>query len=127
MVRRTPAAVIVGDSRVGADVSPGQLLQPLVQGGHVGLDGHDVVRAAGDDQLSGVGLYVHRIDGDDRAGQVREGRQEIADRWDLVRLRRDSDLSEDGSDAMGQRGDQVRRFRVLVACAADGLTIDRDH
>jgi len=91
------------------------------------LDGHHVVRPAAGDDLRGVVLRVHRVDRDDRPGQVSERLQQVPHRGDLVRFRGDGGLPEDCADAMRQRRDQVRGLPVPVFGAADGLAVDRDH
>jgi len=65
-----PAAVIRAYGRERGDGGPGQLLQPLVQGQHVALDGHHVVRLPADDGLGGVTLRVQGVNGDDGDGQA---------------------------------------------------------
>ena len=56
-----PAAVVRAHGRYGGDGSPGQLPELPVQGRHVALDGHHVVRVAGEDGLRGVVLRVQRV------------------------------------------------------------------
>jgi len=70
---------------------------------------------------------VHRVDRDDRPGQVGERPQQVSHRGDLVRLRVHGDLAGDRADAVRQRRDQVRGLPGLVLRAADRLAVDRDH
>lgn len=77
-------------------------MPPLVAAGRflsvglVRLHAEDVVSAGVEDRLRGVGLGVHGVDGDHRAGQV-ETVQEVLHRWDLVALRGHRDLPEHGA------------------------------
>ena len=91
------------------------------------LNGHHVVGAAAEDDLRGVMLGVHRVDRQDRAGQVGERLQQLPDRGNLVRLLIHGDLAEDGADAVGQCCDQMRGLPGLVLRTTDGLTVDGDH
>jgi hypothetical protein len=85
--------------RDSGDGGPGQLLQLLVQGGHVALDGHDVIRAPAEDDLCGVALRVHCVDRDNGGGEAGERFQQVAHRGDLVGLRVHGGLPEDRPDA----------------------------
>ena len=67
---------------------------------------------------------MHRVDRDDRPGQVGERLQQVPDGGDLVGLRIHGDLAEDRADAVRQGRDQVRGLPVLVLRAADGLAVD---
>jgi hypothetical protein len=60
-------------------------------------------------------------------GQAGERFEQVPDGGDLVRLRGDGGLPEDGADAVRQRRDQMRGLPVLVLGAADCLAADRDH
>ena len=61
MVRRARRPWTGAPGRDGGDRGPGKLPELLVQGGHVGFDGHYVVRPAGEDHLRRVSLRVHCI------------------------------------------------------------------
>jgi len=91
------------------------------------LDGHHVVRPAGEDRLRGVSLRVHCVDRQDYPGQVSERLQQVPHRGDLVGLLVHGDLAEDRADAVRQGRDQVRGLAALALRAADGLAVDRDH
>ena len=70
------------------------------------LDGEQEMRAA-PGQVGGVAtLGVHRIGCDDRAGDVYAVQQEREHR-DLVRLRADFDLAQDGTMSMIEGSQQV--------------------
>ena len=57
-------------------------------------------------------LRVHRVDREDRPGQVGERLQELPHCRNLVRLLIHGDLAEDRADAVRQCCDQVRRLRL---------------
>ena len=48
------------------------------------LDGHHVIGAPAEDGLRGVMLRVHRVDREDRPGQVGERLQQLPHRGDLI-------------------------------------------
>jgi hypothetical protein len=91
------------------------------------LDDHHVIRAPAEDDLRGIAQRVHRVDRDDRPGQVSERLQQVPHRGDLVRFRVHGGLPEDCADAVRQRGGQVRGLSVTVLRAADRLAVDRYH
>jgi hypothetical protein len=90
------------------------------------LDGHHVVRLAGEDRTRGVMLRMHCVDRQDCPGQVSERLQQLPYRGDLIALLVHGDLAEDRADAVRQGRDQVRRLTALALRSADGLAVDRD-
>ena len=90
------------------------------------LDGHHVVSATAEDGLRGVMLGVHRVEREDRPGQVGERRQQLPHRGDLVRLLVRRDLAQDRADPVRQGSDQVRGLPGHAPRAADGLAVDGD-
>lgn len=57
----------------GGHIGPGQVLELVVQGGHVGFHGEHVIPARGGDECGGVGLGVHRIHRHRHPGQLQPG------------------------------------------------------
>jgi hypothetical protein len=74
-----------------------------------------------------VVLRVQRVDRDDRPGQVSERFQQFPDGGDLVRLRGHGDLAEDRAGAVREGRDQVRGLPGCVLGTADGFSVDGDH
>ncbi len=76
--------------------------------------GEHVVAAGADDEFGGVGLGVHRVQGQDRPGQVQDP-QRGSHGGDLIGFRGDGDLARRSSDLgvlVGQPlGDRRERAR----------------
>ena len=92
------------------------------------LDRNDAVTAAGDDLLDDVFLAAHRVDRDERVGQV-DLIQELRDGRDLVGFgvgghltQRDALLAGPGADDV-----QVAEAFGLVVRSAAGLAVDSDE
>lgn len=71
----------------------------------------------------GLGLAVHRVGGDDRVGDVHPFKQ-VPQRGISLLFAAVASWREDGSGALVERGDQVRRAAV-AAGAAHRLAVDR--
>jgi hypothetical protein len=70
-----PAAVALGGDPARGDLLPPQRLSRPVQGRLVPLGSEDVVPNGLDDELGGVGLCLHCINGDRHVGEVELGEQ----------------------------------------------------
>ena len=117
------------DGPMGGDVLPGQRLQDRSELGPVALDGQDVVAAGVDDDLGGVVLGMHRIQGDHCttiSAQVEQS-EKGSHGGDLVALRRGRQLSEHGPGGVVHSSDQVRQDTIGAARAAQALPVDGDH
>jgi len=121
------AAVARGHRRDCGDQCPRQLFELQIQHGHVGLDGHHVVRLPAQDRRRGVMLRVQRVDRQDRPDQVGERLQQLAHRGNLVALLIHLDLAEDRAAAVRQGCHQVRCLPAPRFRAADGLAVHRDN
>ena len=92
------------------------------------LDGDDAVAAAGDDLLDDLLLAAHRVDRDERAGQV-DLLQELRDGRDLVGLGVGGDLAQRDPLLAGPGADDVQGAEALgpVVRPATGLAVDGDE
>ena len=92
------------------------------------LDGDDAVAAAGDDLLDDLLLAAHRVDRDERAGQL-DLPQELRDGRDLVGLGVGGDLAQCDPLLAGPGADDVQWAEVLrpVVRPATGLAVDGDE
>lgn len=81
---------------------PGEPFERSKRRGLVGLDGEHVVRSGGGDRFRGLGLGVHRVDGDHASVQVSrvERGQQVYYCGELVCLGRDRRVAHDGSAGM---------------------------
>jgi hypothetical protein len=102
----SPAVATLAGVTGDRDQAPGQGGELGEQAGLVALDREHVVRAAAGQVGSAGALGVHRVGGDDRPGDL-DAVQQDGEHRDLVRLRADFHLAQDGAASMVEGSQQV--------------------